>query len=147
MSDLSVSDDPKDWGVLLGSVSARNRGRFVTMQVTGVLAAHADHFILRDLSYDSVDRCIEIRVADTADGRCGITRTIGHPTSVVVYRGADGRERALEVVQDRGTTLIQFQSDVTRCSERLTSACRPLRQSGIRRMTRKGVSLKIVSVS
>lgn len=113
MSDTTMLDDPKDWAEALTTVANRNRARFVSMQVSGVLTAHADHFILRDLAYDPVDRCIEIRMADTADGRCGLTRTIGHPKSVIVSRTPDGGERALEVVQDRGHTLILFLNDVT----------------------------------
>ena len=113
MSDTSVVDDPREWAEALAAVMTRNRSRFVSMQVSGVLTAHADHFILRDLAYDSVDRCIEIRLADTADGRCGLTRTIGHPESIVISRSPDGRERALEVVQDHGNTLILFLDDVT----------------------------------
>ena len=97
----------------LAAVTSRNRARFVSMQVSGVLTAHADHFILRDLAYDPVDCCIEIRMADTADGRCGLTRTIGHAKSIIVSRNPDGRERALEIMQDRGITLILFLDDVT----------------------------------
>ena len=112
MSDTTVVDDPREWAEALTAVMTRNRARFVSMQVAGVLTAHADHFILRDLAYDSVDRCIEIRLTDTADDRCSLTRTIGHPESLVISRYPDGRERALEVVQDHGTTLILFLEDV-----------------------------------
>ena len=113
MLDTTVLDDPKDRAEVLGAVTTGNRSRFVSMQVSGVLTAHADHFILREMAYDTVDRCIEIRMTDTADGRCGLTRTIGHPRSIIVSRNPDGRERALEVVQDRGNTLVLFLDDVT----------------------------------
>ena len=113
MSDTTVLDDPKDWAEVLALVATRNRGRFVNLQVSGVLTAHADHFILRDLAYDPVDRCVEIRMADTADGRCGLTRTIGHPGSIIVSRTPDGRDRALEVLQERGSTQLLILDDLT----------------------------------
>jgi nucleotide-binding universal stress UspA family protein len=113
MSDVSMWDEPGEWADVLLDVVSRNRGRFVTLDVSGVLSAHADHFILRDLAWDAVDRCVEIRILDTADGRCGITRTIGHPASIIVTRAPDGRERALEVVQDRGHTQLLFLPDAT----------------------------------
>lgn len=108
MSDTSMIDDSKDWADLLASMTARNRGRMVSMQIADTPTAHAEDFIFREAAYDSVDCYVEIRLNDTSDGRRSLTRTIGHPRSIIISRGPDGQERALEIVQDRGHTSVLF---------------------------------------
>jgi nucleotide-binding universal stress UspA family protein len=109
MTDTTVLEDSKEWAEVLASVAARNRGRIATLDVAGPPAVHASELMLRELAYDAVDRCVEVRLTDSPDGRCGLTRTIGHPSSIVISRTPDGRERALEIVQGRGHTLLLFE--------------------------------------
>jgi nucleotide-binding universal stress UspA family protein len=111
ISDTTVIEDPKDWREILASVTTRNRGRGVSLDIDDPESrahAQAQGYVLREISYDPIDCCVELRLADSPDGHGCLTREIAHPTSISISNTPEGRDRGIAIAHGSGHTAILF---------------------------------------
>jgi len=100
-----------DWQTFLTDVSTRNAGRTASLEIDDPdLGAQIQGVGLRftGAAYDPHDDRVELMFGSGPHSTQHLTHTIGSVTNLALLGGADGRDRALEVHQQRESTILTF---------------------------------------
>ena len=100
-----------EWAGLLAEVSTRNAGRTVSLEIDDPdLGAQVQAVGLRlaGAAYDPHDKQVELMLENAPHSTHHLTHTVGYVKKVALLGGADGRDRALEIHQQHGSTILTF---------------------------------------
>lgn len=100
-----------DWAALLTEVSTHNAKRTASLEIDDPdIGAQIQGAGLQFMgaTSDPHDGRVELMLASGQHRTQHLTRTISGVESVALYRGPDGRDRALEVRQKHGATILTF---------------------------------------
>ena len=100
-----------EWGGLLAEVSTRNAGRMASLEIDDPdvgAQMQAVGLRLTGAAFDPHDGRVELMFGNAPHSTQHLTHTIGGVKSVALLRGPDGRDRALEIQQKRGSAILTF---------------------------------------
>ena len=98
-------------GASTPEVSTRNAGRTVSLEINDPdLGAQVQAVGLRlaGAAYDPHDKQVELTLENAPHSTHHLTHTVGYVKKVALLGGADGRDRALEIHQQHGSTILTF---------------------------------------
>ncbi len=110
-SDTVTVPRQDEWGTLLAEVSTRNAGRKSSLEIDDLdLGAQMQAVGLRltGAAYDPHGGLVELMFGNAPPSTQHLTHTIGDVKSVALLRAPDGRDRALEIHQQRGSVILTF---------------------------------------
>lgn len=97
------------WPQLLDTVSRRDSGRSVTLEVDDRdigAQVEASGYVLRGVTYDPNDERVSIMLESPAGGGAHLTRSISKVDSIGITSKPDGTDNALVFKHGRGQTLL-----------------------------------------
>ena len=112
-TDTVTLPRPDEWASLLSEVSTRNAGRTASLEIDDPdigAQMQAVGLPFAGVAYDRHDGRVELMFGNAPRSMQHLTHMIGAITKVALLRGSDGRDRALEIHQQHGSTIVTFAS-------------------------------------